>query len=689
MFHYFFSDLHSRIVLTLLILLSLVACGGGSSGKSSASITTSTSSSSINASSSSSSIATAPSDLSYLNLYVYTFGEPITPLIPTVTGTVIEYKVSPALPAGLSLNSITGEITGTPTETTAATIYTVMALNSGGTGTFELGLKIILARTTVTITYDIKKIILNWTPVTGATYYQIFKNNEEEPVYTQIGENQTATLYSDTVAVHLIDWLNTSYKVIACDNAENCTESNIINAQYDKTIGYLKASNADAEDFFGYSVALSADGNTLAVGAEQENSGAIAVNGDQTDNSISWSGAVYIFIRSAGGAWSQQAYLKASNTSFVSRFGSALALSADGNTLVVGAREEGHTDNQGDSPTGSGAVYVYTRSNQEWSHQAYMKASNSNPTDYFGSTISLSADGNILAVGAFGEDSFATGIDGDQSDNSALTAGAAYVYTRSENTWLQKAYIKASNTRESSFFGSSVALSADGKYLAVGAYCESSTATGIDGSANCAGAVYIYTQVNNIWSQQSFIKASNAESGDLFGWSVALSANGNTLAVGAMGEQSAATGTNGDQADNTKTFAGAAYIFFRSTTSWSQESYIKASNTLNDDRFGTSIALSADGNTMAVGANYANNNKGAAYIYLRSNNIWQQKSLIKASNYGSYGYFNYLFFGDSLALSADGNTLAVGAHGESSTAVGINEHNLTYNSIYSGAVYLY
>ena len=127
---------------------------------------------------------------------------------------------------------------------------------------------------------------------------------------------------------------------------------------------YIKASNTDADDFFGRSVALSGDGNTLAVGADREASAATGVNGDQTDNSAFGAGAVYVFTRDSGGVWTQQAYVKASNTDADDTFGS-VALSDDGNTLAVTTVEEASAatgvngDQADNSASHAGAVYVF------------------------------------------------------------------------------------------------------------------------------------------------------------------------------------------------------------------------------------------------------------------------------------------------------------------------------------------
>jgi HJR/Mrr/RecB family endonuclease len=348
------------------------------------------------------------------------------------------------------------------------------------------------------------------------------------------------------------------------------------------------------------------------VGAYREGSAAIGINGNQADNSAGGAGAVYVFTRS-GTTWSQEAYIKASNTDTPDQFGTSVALSADGSTLAVGALGEasaaiGVGGNQtDDSSLGAGAVYVFTRSGTQWSQQAYIKASNTGREDFFGISVALSSSGSTLAVGARFEDSAATGVGGDQSDNSAVDAGAVYVFTRSGTTWSQQAYVKASNTEAQDAFGARVALSDDGSTLAVSASGEASEASGIDGdqsdnSAPGAGAVYVFTRLSTFWSQQAYLKASNAGADDAFGHSVVLSSDGATLAVGARDEDGAAIGIGGGQADNSTPGAGAAYLFTRSGTRWTQRAYLKASNTDAGDEFGSDVALSADGSTIAIGA---------------------------------------------------------------------------------------
>jgi FG-GAP repeat len=472
---------------------------------------------------------------------------------------------------------------------------------------------------------------------------------------------------------------------------------------------YVKASNTGANDFFGFSVALSGDGSTLAVGALTEASAAIGINGNQADNSAVRAGAVYVFTRS-GATWSQQAYVKASNTGGDDFFGASVALSDDGSTLAVGAINEasaatGIGGNQADNSAGNaGAVYVFTRSGTTWSQQAYVKASNTGQSDSFGRSVALSGDGSILAVGAALEYSAATGINGNQTDDSATAAGAVYVFTRTGTMWSQQAYVKASNTGAYDYFGWSVALSDDGSTLAVGATSEDSATIGIDGnqadnSAVDAGAVYVFTRSGVTWSQQAYVKASNTGASNRFGTRVALSGDGATLAVGAQNEDGAATGIGGNQADNSATSAGAVYLFTRSGTTWSQQAYVKASNTDASDIFGSSVALSGDGATLAVGAEFEDSaatgiggnqtsnsalEAGAVYVFTRSGTTWSQQAYVKASNTGAGDRF-----GVSVGLTGDGSILAVGASNEESAATGIGGNQTDNSATVAGAVYVF
>ncbi len=491
---------------------------------------------------------------------------------------------------------------------------------------------------------------------------------------------------------------NVNVIVTAEDGMTTQTYTVDVNRQLAATFAqqaYAKASNTDAGDRFGQSVAL--DGDTMVVGATGEASTASGVNGNQADNSASFAGAVYVFIRS-GSSWSQQAYIKASNPDANDAFGWSVALSGD--TLAVGARGEsssatGVNGNQVDnSAADAGAVYVFTRTGTSWAQQAYIKASNTDAGDDFG--YSLALDDDTLAVSANTESSNATGVNGYQLDNSESGAGAVYVFTRSGTTWAQHAYIKASNTASGDQFGLGLALAGD--TLAVGAYLEDSNATGVNGdeadnSESGAGAVYVFARSGSTWAQQAYIKASNTDANDHFGAHVALADD--TLAVGAYGEASNAAGINGNQSDNSASDAGAVYVFSRNGTTWGQQVYIKASNAGMNDRFGTRLSLAED--TLAVGAYLEDGrdtgingdqnlndaaNAGAVYVFTRSGSSWSQQFYVKASNTDAQDQFGY-----SVAVSSD--SLAIGTAIEASSARGVSGDQADNTTSLAGAAYVF
>ena len=491
-------------------------------------------------------------------------------------------------------------------------------------------------------------------------------------------------------------------------------------------IGYLKASNLEAMDHFGCGgvqqghtgrgVALSGDGTTLAVGAPHEASGAKGVNGNQRDNSVFEAGAVYIYTRSGTG-WRQQAYLKASNPQMSAGFGHFVALSDDGNTLAVSAYWESSSakgingNQQDESIPQAGAVYVFTRQGAGWSQQAYVKASNTGEAgtadafgegDQFGFSLALSGDGATLAVGALTEDGGTRGINGNQSDNSAASAGAVYVFTRSGASWSQQAYVKSSNIDAGDLFGYAVALSRDGNILAVGAFDEDGSTRQINGPddnrAGGSGAAYVFTRSGVTWAQQAYIKPSNIETQDAFGVDVALSDDGGTLLVGSLDEDCAATGVNPPGCDSDwrdDLSMGAAYVFVRSGSTWSQQAFLKSSNIGPNDTFGERLSLSGDGNVAAISASVEDGSAkgidgksddaaidaGAVYLFTRDGTTWRQQAYIKGSNTEAFDQF-----GGSVSLDRSGRLLAVGAQGEDSGSATKPADNSVAEA---GAVYVF
>ncbi len=357
-----------------------------------------------------------------------------------------------------------------------------------------------------------------------------------------------------------------------------------------------------------------------------------------------------------------EAYLKASNTDAGDGFGVRVAMSADGSTLAVAAMAEasestGIDGDQGNSTSapGFGAVYVFAKTGGVWAQQAYVKASIVTQGS-FGSGLALSADGDTLAVGAY-------------MDTQPTSIGAVYVFVRTGTSWAQQARLLSPNAHDAGFFGNSVALSADGNTLAAGAYDENSIGAPGPGQT-FAGAVHVYTRSGTLWSHQQGLKGAQTEAYDYVGCDVALSGDGNTLAFGACGESGGTRGVNGNELDNSMESAGAVYIAVRAGTTWSQQAYIKPSTVGPRFRVGTSVALSADGQTLAAGTPMEADNEGAVYVFARSGMAWTEHAAVRAPTRAAGDGF-----GADVALTLDGSVLLAGAPGKGVSAPG------------SGAVY--
>ena len=356
----------------------------------------------------------------------------------------------------------------------------------------------------------------------------------------------------------------------------------------------LQSSDARMGDRFGRVVALS--GNTLAVGKRYEES---------------WGGSVTVFMRPHG-AWGELTTLDVVHGDAHQPLRGTVAVSGD--TLAVGVGGRSYP---------GGAVCVFTRSGMDWNQQAFLYPSEAGPEPDFGAALALSGD--TLVVGAEGQSN---------------RAGAAYVYTRSGTTWTLQTVLRASNADAGDFFAKAVAI--DGDTIAVGAPLEASSPSGgsADNSSYRCGAVYVFARSGTTWSEQAFLKASDGEEVDSFGEAVALS--GETLVVGASGAD----------ADEEYEQTGAAYVFARSGTTWNQQAVIAAPYGRGNEAFGQAVAVAVD--RIAVGATGVAQGAGAAYVFGRRGSAWSQQARLMASNATSNDFFGY-----SVALTD--TTLAVGA----------------------------
>jgi hypothetical protein len=364
----------------------------------------------------------------------------------------------------------------------------------------------------------------------------------------------------------------------------------------------------------GIAVALSADGNTAIVGGPGPN------DADRDRSPAAGpAGAAWVFMRS-GGPWTQQGDKLVGTTSEhgggLWSQGASVALSADGNTAIVGGPSDNKT---------TGAAWVFARRGSAWTQQGNKlvgtdtnRPSESPPLGQ-GMSVALSADGNTAIVGGW-------------------RAEAAWVFTRSGEAWTQQGKKLVGNGAVGSARqGMSVALSADGSTAIVGGWSDNGR----------IGAAWVFTRSGERWTQQGKkLVGTEAIGRANQGVSVALSADGNTALVGGPGDnpwdQAAPFGLGA---------VGAAWVFTRSGGVWTQQGN-KLVGAVGAARQGMSVALSADGNIAVVGG-VAGDGAGVASVFTRSEDHWTlDEKLVGTGAVGKSA--------PSVALSADGNIVMIG-----------------------------
>ncbi len=369
----------------------------------------------------------------------------------------------------------------------------------------------------------------------------------------------------------------------------------ISTAQLSQLGSKLVGSGAVGDAWQGESDAISSDGSTAIVGGFYDNDSA---------------GAAWVFTRS-GGVWTQQgSKLVGSGAVGYARQGVSVALSADGNTAIVGGL--GDNDN-------TGAAWVWTRSAGVWTQQGGKLVGTGavgNATQ--GRSVSLSSDGNTAIVGGY-------------SDNDYI--GAVWIWTRSGGFWTQQgSKLVGTGAVTNAYQGISASLSLDGNTALVGGPN--------DGSG--VGAVWIWTRSGGGWTQQgSKLVGTDAVGAADEGWSVSLSPDGNTAIVG------------GNFDSNN---AGAAWAFTRSGGVWIQQgSKLVGSGAIGYAQQGRSVSVSFGGDTAIIGGWFDNDSAGAAWVFTRSGGVWTQKGSKRVGT----GAVNPAYQGTSVAISFDGNTAIV------------------------------
>jgi len=360
----------------------------------------------------------------------------------------------------------------------------------------------------------------------------------------------------------------------------------------------LHASDATNHTYLGRSVSLS--GTTMLVGAGRTTTPAVV------------QGSAYVFVAS-GPSWSQQAKLLPNDPQNNAHFGSVVGLS--GETAAIGA-PSGYLTVQG---ANQGAAYAFVRSGTSWAQEAKLTASDAAVADMLGYSIAIDAD-TIVAGAPF-------------RDDLGSNSGAAYVFVRSGSTWSQQAKLLASDGAAGDQFGGSVTIQGD--TLVVGAPRD-------DGTGPDLGSAYVFVRSGSSWTEQAKLSASDAAAGDAFGRS--LSVFGEAVVIGA------------NQKNEHGLRSGAAYVFDRSGSTWTQQAKLVPSDGSAFADFGRSVSMGSG--AILVGAcqdKVSGRGSGSAYLFIGSSWAWtQDRKLTPAVSAAGD------FFGVSVSLS--GGMAAIGAH---------------------------
>ncbi|WP_444906566.1 hypothetical protein ACJJIR_19890 [Microbulbifer sp. SSSA008] len=466
-----------------------------------------------------------------------------------------------------------------------------------------------------------KSLYFTWVDTPGASHYKLHENVDGQTGFVQVGEDITQGTQNYKHIVPLFARVNASYFLEICFG-QVCESSNTVYVRdlLANGIGEIYPENYDPVDGYLCDMQISSDHSTLAISPCTESSSAAGINSDSSDESFSQAGAVYIFSLKDG----------------------------------------------------------------EWLQEAYIKPTHPGNYDHFGYSIDLSANGSRLVVGAPGENSLSTGINGDSSDDSGSSVGAVYIFEREHSIWSQVAYLKpdiAPPSNERRYFGRSVSINDTGTRIAVGSPFS-------EGHESATGNVYIFELVSKAWGQSTKIWAKKSDSLDQFGESLEFDSSGNILLIGAIGEDSASGGVNGDESNNSENSSGAAYIFKYDGIEWLQRAYLKPTRAREYEHFGEYLTISGNGKYIAIGSKEESSryqSAGATYVYHFDGETASQAGLLRASNPDEYDKF-----GSSVSLNYDGSKLLVSAPGEdsySSAFSGNQNHN--YYKLDAGALYLF
>ena len=381
----------------------------------------------------------------------------------------------------------------------------------------------------------------------------------------------------------------------------------------------ITASDKAASDKLGYSVAISNDGTRLVVGAYFAD-----------PSTVLDAGKAYIFLKT-GITWSQETILSAPSVEASAGFGISVGMDATGTRVAIG---EYKADIGG--VVDAGKVYIFLRTGTSWAQEAMLTASdyvvsNTWASNWFGYSVALDGTGTRVIIGAYLAAS---------ATDTAL--GKAYVFTRSGTAWTEEAILTASDAAAMARFGARVAITGLGDRIVISAY------TAISGGFTDAGKVYVFSRAGTTWTEEAILTMSDQAAGDNFGATVSVDTLGDRIAIGARLKDTL-----------TVTDHGVVYVFLRTGTIWAEEAILAASDQDTDLKFGVTVSINGAGDGLAIssaGPLIGNETlSGEVYYFTRVNSVWTQQAVFRAGDTLSGDGF-----GTSLALSVDGNTLAIG-----------------------------
>lgn len=363
-------------------------------------------------------------------------------------------------------------------------------------------------------------------------------------------------------------------------------------------VAKLAAADGDEQDLFGWSVAVS--GTTAVVGAR-----------DDEDPHGEDGGSAYVFTQ-VGGQWGQQQKLVATDGDADDNFGDTVAVDED--TAVVGAVDD-------EDPNGrySGSAYVFERSKGRWNQQTKLVAEDGEPGDSFGDSVAIDGDTIVVAAASAGP-----GI------------GALYVFTQSDESWVEQAKLTADDGDGTDLLGTGLAM--DGDTVVAGARLDE------DPNGRSAGSAYVFERSDGAWRQRAKLAAEDGDEGDNFGTAVDI--DGDTIVVGADRDED----LNGRR-------AGSAYIFVRSDGGWTQQAKLAADDGSPNANFGSSVATERGFVFIGAPANPTSAQTGATYVFTRTDGTWNQTVRLTADDGDDGDRFGF-------SVAASRRTLLAGAPGD-------------------------